>query len=703
MASSTFFRRSRWRYTLILVVVCLAAVAAAAAGWRFARTSSRPSNGPVILVSIDSLRADHLPAYGYRGVRTPAIDALASAGVVFERAHAHSPLTFPSHACILSGRLPFQNGVRDDIGYAIKADSQLLPQMLKKAGYSTGAVVSAPVLGQDAGLAGAFDFYDSEMRARPNAGDGERSGDESLAIAEKWMSSRPSPRFFLFLHLTEPVAPHVTIPRFAQYEPYDSEVAEADAVVGALTKWLKNRGLYDRATIVLLSPHGEGLGDHGEERHGLFLYEESLRVPLVVKLPRDANAGRRVSLPVQHVDLVPTILDLLDMPAPPDLPGRSVRLALIGKKAQIRDRAFYAESFLPHFRFGWSGLQSLTDSRYAFIRAPRIELYDLRQDPGERQNIAATHADVVRSLAATLDGMRAGAPTVDEAAADPKDKLPAYEAYCDAIERAATGNPAGAAEAYKEFLASEPSNAGGWSGFGTVLAGSNQWTEALEAFERAAKIDPANRAAVIGVAAAEFGLGRFDAAKASAERAAQLVPAEAHELLARIALERNEYAVAGAEANLARAANPDLPMPHYVRGVQLCKSGEYEAALRELDEAVRSARGPTRVRDLHYYLGETLSRLERYERAETEWKREVEIFPDNNRARVSLAMLYQAQHREADAGRMIEEIVRFAPTAEGYATAGRLWAIAGNMERANALRAEARERFGGKAPGRSTR
>jgi arylsulfatase A-like enzyme len=236
------------------------------AAWLFSTTASRRS-GPVVLISIDTLRADHLPVYGYRAVRTPTIDALAADGIVFENAYAHYPQTLPSHVSILSGRLPFEHGVRDNVGFAVKPGETLLPAMLHDAGFTSGGFVSAYVLRDETGIGTGFDHFDARLPpSSPEIAIGEvqRDGAATLAAAKEWLDVLQASRFFLFFHIYEPHSPYKPPSRFSQYAPYDGEIAYADEIVGGLIGSLKRRGLYDDALIVLLSDHGEGLGDHGE-------------------------------------------------------------------------------------------------------------------------------------------------------------------------------------------------------------------------------------------------------------------------------------------------------------------------------------------------------------------------------------------------------------------------------------------------------
>ncbi len=382
--------RGTWRFPAIL---CAVAVSAACA---------RPpaAKPPIVLISVDTLRADHLPAYGYRRLETPAIDALARDSVRFDNAYSHVPLTLPSHAVLLTGLLPFENGVRDNAGFRLAPGRLTLAARLRTAGYATGAAVSSYVLRADRGLNAGFDYYDDRM---PDVPTRERSGAESADALARWAATIRDRPLFLFLHIYEPHAPYVPPQPFrSRYpdRPYDGEIAAADAGVGRLLDFLKRAGLYERALILFLSDHGEGLGDHGEEEHGVFLYREALRVPLFLKRPGSADAGRVVSTPVGLADVVPTILSLLSETRADGLSGISLVQSPGAEKGPAR--RIYAETLYPRLNLGWSDLASLMDDRYQYIEAPRPELYDLVADPAERNNLASGTPPPLRSMRASL-------------------------------------------------------------------------------------------------------------------------------------------------------------------------------------------------------------------------------------------------------------------------------------------------------------
>jgi choline-sulfatase len=564
----------RWRAALILATSAAAVAAAAFGGWWYARESP-PHQGPIVLISIDTLRADRLPAYGYTRVQTPALDALAADGVVFERAYSHSPQTLPAHASILTGRLPFEHGVRDNVGYALGDDERTLAELLRNRGFSTGAAVSSYVLRPDTGIAQGFAGYDAELPAaapESSVGAVQRDGAMTLAAAERWLTSQSGRRTFLFLHLYEPHKPYAPPARFAQYDPYDGEIAYADEIVGRLVETLKSRDMYDAATIVVLSDHGEGLGDHGEQEHGLFLYDESVRVPFIVKQPDSAGRGRRITQPVQHIDIVPTLLDFVRAPIPGGLRGRSLREVLESADATLPEQGIYAEAFYSRLHFGWSELYSLTDSRYRYVKAPREELYDLQQDPREEQNLAGDRQQSAAAMRGAIEQLVAGQPleapgavsAADEerfaalgyigstravaaadttTLADPKDMRHVLEDYRAAVELASSRRFGEAIAGLQRIVDKEPGMVDVWQQMGTLLLRMGRAEEAVAAYRKVVELRPGDPHGLVAVAGALMRVRRLEDAREHAELAAKVAEdadprarAAAHEAVVRVAL-----------------------------------------------------------------------------------------------------------------------------------------------------------------------
>ncbi|HEX6200395.1 MAG TPA: sulfatase-like hydrolase/transferase, partial [Thermoanaerobaculia bacterium] len=282
-----------------LALSALAALAAACGGDRDGEALRAPEGTPVILVSVDTLRSDRLPMYGHDGVETPALDAFRKDAILFEHAYAHVPLTLPSHVSLLSGLLPPGHGVRDNLGYEARpAEHAWLPRILRENGYETGAAISAFVLRASTGFGTDFDFFEDDILQRSwQIGESQRTGDKTLGASRAWLRSVHREPFFFLFHIYEPHQPLTPPEPFASRYPeaYDGEVASADAIVGELFAELRELGVYDRALIVFLSDHGEGLGDHGLAEHGPLLYREQIQVPLMVKLPGGELAGATVA------------------------------------------------------------------------------------------------------------------------------------------------------------------------------------------------------------------------------------------------------------------------------------------------------------------------------------------------------------------------------------------------------------------------
>jgi choline-sulfatase len=711
-----------FRYTFILGLVALGTALAAVGGWRFARASA-PVSGPIILISIDALRADHLPAYGYRKIQTPTIDALAADGVVFERAFSHAPQTLPAHASLLSGRLPFETGVRDDAGFVVKPGERLLAEILSDRDYSTGAVVSSYALRKETGLAQGFAFFDGDMPERaPDAAldPVKRQSAASEAIAERWLESARTSRAFLLLHLADARSPS---------SPYDAAVVSADEVLGRFIKFLKAHQLYDQSTIILVSDHGEGLGDHGEQGHGLLVYDEVLRVPLIIKQAANESAGRRVADPVQQIDLVPTILDLAKAPVPGNLQGRSLT-ALLDGTGRIPERTIYSESLYGLLRFGWAGLTSVTDGRYRYIKAAREELYDLNLDPAERTNLAERDAATTTRLRQALNRLTSGTTMIEprdvtpdeyqrlaalggagrvmsrpaEPAGelpDPIDHVAVLETYRTALDRAMDRQWPQAIDLLQSIVRDRPELAGVWADLAAVRFRAGRYEQAVDAFHKLLALEPERPSTHLDASKALLRLRRLDQAAQHAELALSSggasvtaqTHADAHELLARIALARGDREVARSEAELAKKTNPGLPF--YVAGRLLYDAGSYEEALPEFEQAIEAikARDGVEIADLHFHTGDTLLRLERRAEAEDQFLLELQHFPQDIRTRAALAASYQAAGRREDAAEALNALIQITPTPEAYSVAARLWASQGNARKAASIRAEARQLF----------
>lgn len=698
---------------LFAAAACSAGIVALASlGIRQNRAAPLPQvNGPIVIVSVDTLRADHVSAYGSRRASTPAIDGLAADGVLFERAYSHAPQTLPAHASILTGLLPYRHGVRDNVGFTLAAGPPTLAELLHGAGIRSAAFVSAYVLRPETGIARGFDEYDARFPPSVEASMGSlrRDGAETVAAATQWLDRQPDGRFLLFVHLYEPHRPWRLPQPFASTGGYGGAVSYADALVGRLLDALHTRGLYDRSLIVLLADHGEGLGTHGEEEHGVFLYDEAVHVPLIVKLPGARRAGRRIRDVVQHVDLLPTLLDVSGVPLPGGLDGVSLRPLLDGAAGTARARPVYAEGLYARHHFGWSELYSMTDDRFRFILAPSPELYDLRDDPGETRNLAAQRPAAVSAMsralrAATgrstdtrvavsteeLERFRAlgyvgtaGATTRTGDAIDPKNEIEWLERYRTGVRLASERRFEEAEHTLRSVVARHPEMVDVWTLLGHTALRAGHDEAGIEALERAIALDPSSTETILAVAVAQLRNGLVDRAAAHARLVLDRNPAEAHQLLARVALARGKPDEARAEARRAQRADPRLPLPAFIEGMLLYQAGRFEEAAPFLERAANGLESRRlSIRDLHFTLGDTLAHLGRSEEAEQAFRNELALFPGSSRARTSLALLYAAQGRARDAARALDEVIETTPTPESYSLVARTYQVLGDRSSA---------------------
>ena len=605
------------------------------------RAETPREQSPVIVISIDTLRADHLPAYGYRAIATPAIDALRADGILYASAWSHAPTTLPSHASILTGLLPYQHGVRNNIGYKLEGHDSL-PAMLKRSGYATGAAVSAYVLRGETGLGPLFDFYDDDVAGPANVSIGRitRDGFATSDVASQWIARQNGP-FFFFLHLFEPHTP---------YEgSYDAEIVKSDAIVGRFLDRLKAAGIYDRALIVLLSDHGEGLGDHGEGEHGVFLYRETMQVPLIVKLPNSSRAGETIDTPVQLIDVMPTIAKLT---------GNATNGASLLEPPASRQ--IYAETMLPRIHFGWSELKSIVAAPHHFIDAPRVELYDLARDPRERTNIAADERRVLADLRRAMESHASelNAPSnisgedAEKLAAlgyigsvrstegelpDPKDRISDLEA----LKRAST------IEDFRAIVTRNPQFADAWLRLAALQERQGQLDDAIESYRAAITAAPAlaaENASALG--SLYLRTGKL----ADAEAHAQL--ANNHHLLGRIALARRDLAAAEREARLAM----NDPLRKNPAAILLAQIQVHQG---RLPEALATLQPIPPTRDLELTRGDILARLERADEAAAAFEKEIAAYPDNLDAYAKLALLQMSLGR--DPRPVIERMVSANP------------------------------------------
>ena len=370
-----------------------------------------PKDAPnVLLITLDTVRADHLGCYGYSKAQTPVLDALAASGVRFEQALCQVPLTLPSHASLLTSTYPPSNGLRFNAAGILSKNVPTIAESFQARGYRTGGFVAANVLDSAFGLNRGFECYDDKFE---NARDAswvrpERPADEVCNAALAWLA-RPSPKpFFAWVHFFDAHAPYEPPSPFREKlaDPYDGEIAFVDSQVRRLVDWLDAAKCRDRTLIVAVGDHGEAFGEHGETTHGIFLYDTTLRVPLILSYPPRLPTGKVVRTGARLIDVTPTILDLMNWSPGPALQGESLVPLLTAESAAPLPA--YSETDYPRASFGWAPLRAYTTQQWKYIEAPRPELYDRAADPGEMTNLVADRPDVVTQLQRELKDLSAG-------------------------------------------------------------------------------------------------------------------------------------------------------------------------------------------------------------------------------------------------------------------------------------------------------
>ena len=673
------------------------------------------SQAPVILISIDTLRADHLTSYGAKLVDTPAIDRLASDGILYENAYAHVPLTFPSHVTMMTGVLPYENGVRSNIGYSIDRNARpTLPTLLKEKGYATGAAVSAYVLRGETGLGPLFDHYDDSMEVWESATLGalQRGGDVSARSAIAWIDGAGSKPFFFFLHLFEPHSPYEPVEPFkSRYaNPYDGEIATVDAILGRFLAELDKRGLYDKSIIILTGDHGEGLGEHGEAEHGVLLYREVLHVPLIVKLPGKRLAGKRVAAPAQLADILPTVTKAVGARTPAGLPGTS----LVDLAENGVPRSIYSETLYPRLHLGWSQLRSLTDTRNQYIESPAPELFDVVADPRETRNVRDEHRREARALADNLAkvplNLQAQKPATTEEMArlsalgylssaasntsgplrNPRDHIQVLARIQQTFVLNQEGRYRESVALCRDILRDYPDLVDVYSQLAGNLRHLGRTDEALQAYRDAVRRSPQLvDSMAIEIAKLELDRGDLKAAELNAQQAMKLTPDEAHLVLAAGAQARRD--LPGAE-RVARGAlgPPDRPrVPAIILLAKiLAEEQKLDEALGTIERAVArvSAGGAHAVPTLSATRGDILARMGRNQEAEAAFRDEIARFPETTDAYVRLALLLAAEHRFAEIAPTLEAMVQASPRPATYYLAAREMHDLGNDEAARTFR-----------------
>jgi arylsulfatase A-like enzyme/predicted Zn-dependent protease len=658
----------------------------------------------VVLVTLDTTRADRLGCYGYGPAGTPTIDALARGGVLFTQAASPAPLTLPAHSSIMTGTYPTHHGVRVNGATALGRSQTTLAEVLAANGYATGAFVGAFVLDGRWGLDQGFATYDDEFDLKKykhlDLAGVQRPADQVVDAALRWLEGHKQERFFAWIHLYDPHSPYEPPEPFRARHGgrglaglYDGEIAFADQQVGRCVSWLRANALEDATIFVVMGDHGEGLGSHGEGTHGYFVYDYAVRVPLVLSAPLPELRGIRVEAQVSAVDVFPTLLALAGLQSGAAVHGRSLLPAMLdpGKDETVYA---YAESMTPNLQFGWSALHSLRSSRFKLIQAPRPELYELAVDPGETANAFDRTPEVARDMAARLEQLLAetsrdapepesadldeetvdrlaalgyiGAPVAPRTAdparplADPKDKLRVFSAVQHAGERIVEQDYPAAVELLESALREDAKMPQARLMLGAAYSELDRSAEAKAQFDLVLKDDPKSVPALVGVASL---LMREDKAKDVIALCRQVLAlddrnVQALALLGEAHADRGEPEKALAHFEKAVAIQPKLTRNRLNLAASLIEVRQYDRADKVLGEIV--AESP-RFPFAQFNRGLLHEAQGRFPEAGAAYAAEVAAYPGHYKARFNLGRVLLRLGDGAGSLQQMREVVRLAP------------------------------------------
>jgi tetratricopeptide (TPR) repeat protein len=671
-----------------------------------ASTASSPPN--LLLVTIDTLRADRLHAYGYAAIDTPVTDRLAKEGVVVEDATVQAPQTRPSHVSILTGRYPYEHGVRDNFSPPLKADVPTLATILQAKNYDTAAFLGGYPLEASSGLNRGFAVYDDHFRGAGQSGAqtmAERRGDLVVDSALRWLRKPRVRPFFAWVHLYDPHSPYEPPAPFDKRyagRPYDGEVAYADAQVGRLIEFLDAKGLRGRTLVVVTSDHGEGLGDHGEDEHLLFIYDSTLRVPLLWSWPGVVAAGARIPGQFRSVDIVPTVLDLLGAPRVATT-GVS-RATVLKPGARLPDNESYAESLYGSLHFGYAPLRALRAEGWKYVEAPRAELYNLKDDPGESKNLLELRGEVagrMRDRLAAFDkgggidaalavpadagvierlvalGYVGGGPARSgtggsAAGADPKDKIQDLQSYSRDLKKGMDlfrkGDVDGALPILTRLSRRDSVSFEVQLFLGKSLLRKRRWADAAKALEEAQALLPRFAGTYVDLSQAFRMQGRLKEARAVVDRGLGVAPGNAAlwEEGGLVLQQMGDLPTARAAFEKARTLDPKAARARLALSAIYRDQGDLKAAIAEVREAVRLE---PRFGDGWNALGVLLSAAGQKAEATKAFRSALEIRPDDPDVLFNLAELLAQHGGTAEALSLLERVSKLAPEYPGLAEA----------------------------------
>jgi len=695
--------KKRW---VIIVVICLVIVASAFYFFKFKKSgldqlkSAKDYN--FILVTVDTLRADRLGCYGFRGIKTPNIDFFADHGVRFEKCIAQTPLTLPSHTSVMTGTYPTFHGVRDNGGFLVPPELITLAELFKQSDYQTSAFVASYVLDSKWGINQGFDHYfdrfDLSRYKTISLGNVQRRGDEVINEALAWLEEHKQEKFFSWIHLYDPHTPYEPpSPYKEQYpnRPYLGEIAYSDFLLGQLWDYLEKNDLTDNTIFVFASDHGESLGEHKESTHGFFIYQEGVHVPLIIVTPFEKFQGLTRTSVVKLVDIMPTLLEMAEIPVPAQVQGDSLIPLILDDQVE-GDHYAYSETFYPRYHYGWSELTSYQNGRYKLIIAPRLELYDLSLDPEETTNLIDAEPAMARDIKSLADrfieesgqnAIQLDYHSMDEDArqklaalgyigsftdtsslsgkslGDPKDKITIFNRLSHAREMGLEGEYDEAIAMIDEIIEEDPAVISAYFTKGNIQFKKRDFQGSLESFLQALERKPDDTFTVINVANSYIGMGEFEEAEKFMVSIKDSLPPDSqiYLILGNINNLLKDYDEAETYYKECMRLNPTSATAYNSLGGVYISQERLDEAETLLQEA--RDRNPE-LANLHYNFAQLHEARGDLRKAEEEYLAELEYIPHNFRASFNLSRVYrlmgQPDKEEIYLNKAIELNPRFA-------------------------------------------
>ena len=651
-----------------------------------------------ILITVDTLRADRIHCYGFPTIETPFMDLFASKGIKFEKCIAQTPLTLPSHASILTGTQPLFHGVRDNGGFLVPPELVTLAELFKDKGYQTAAFVAAYVLDSKWGLNQGFDYYfdnfDLSRFQKISLGSVQRPANEVMDEALSWLEEKKEEKFFTWIHLYDPHTPYEPPPPFDKKypgRPYIAEIAFTDSQLGRLWEFLQEDNILDNSFLIFASDHGESLGEHREKTHGFFVYQKAIHVPLIFVMPFEKLQGVSSSQVVSLVDIMPTVMEMAEIPIVPQIQGESLVPNFFNPE---KSHSYaYAETFYPRFHYGWSELKSLQNERYKLIIAPDVELYDLIEDPDEKKNLASTHKKVLAELKAEADNFlekysqnalemdyrKMDEETREKLAAlgyigtfadssklkgkklaNPKEKIAVFNKLSRAKEMGLQGKVDEAVDIIKGIIADDPDIINAYFSLGNIYFKQGKYKEAIAYFQESLERKPDDNFTIINIANAYRRIGKNEEAEqfilSHLEKG--ISDSQFYFILGSIKGIQKNYDEAIKYYQQCLSINPSSSSSHnalaaiYLNKDDLLNAEKHIKSVLELNPKLSNA---------HYHLAQLLEKKGDLKKAEEAYKKELEYLPNHFRASFNLSRLYRIFKQEEDELKYLQRTIEINP------------------------------------------